>query len=253
MLSRRRIIVIAAVVVTVALVALGSYFISSNTRQDPSAALPDTPDSQEISRFGFPISNIRLGEGGSSSTPIRGTRVGYTASCEDATRAALNYVSSLSYSPSSWSKQEHEFKQILSRDEATQKYAASISGMVKEYKATETYSVLDPGIYKVASCEPGKSASIHTAVKVKREAFKVGEKTSPEATTVYVSAQNLVWQDGDWKLNKDPLQGVDSLENQLVYTGGKKVPASSLTLLDELFTDTDGNPVSREGWLEVKK
>lgn len=253
MLSRRRIIVIAAVVVAVAVVALGSYFISSNTKQDTSAALPNSPAPSETSRFGFPVSDIGLGEGGSSTTPNRGIRVGYTASCEDATRAALNYVAALSYSPKSWGKQEAELKQILSEDETTRKYAAAISGMVKEYKAAETYSVLEPGIYKIANCDPGKSASVHIAVKVKRESYKVGEKVSPESTSIYFSAQQVVWQNGDWKLNKDPLQGVDPLDNQLVYTGGQKAPTSQLTILDDLFTDAEGNPVSREGWSEVRK
>lgn len=251
MKSRRSIVITAVVVVVIVSVAVASYLMSSTTKQNTSAATPSAPEPSQIGEYGFPVSPLRANEGGTGKAPDGRTRIGYTHSCDDAVRAAVNYIAAESFAAEGWAEREKTLKQILTSTESTAKYIdAYRSGALKEGMVSKT-SLFEPQIFNLVSCESGKSASVAVAQRVQTNSYKIGEKTIPASTEIRMADQHLVWENGDWKL--DAAAGYTRPEAQLLYVHGKKEPTSAGEVLGELFTDSEGNPLSRDGWMELSR
>lgn len=251
MKSRRSLIIAAVVLIAIVLVAVASYFISSTTKDKPSADTPTTPtEPTRISDNGFPVSHVRANEGGTKTAADGHTRIGYTASCEDAVHAAVNYVPAESYGTGPWEKRGATLKKIIASNEDGAEYIDALRSLAQD-GATSTKTLFDPPIFKVVRCESGKTASVAVAQRIKTNAFKLDGRTVPAAVEIRATEQLLVWEDGDWKLDLSGENGTYRPETQLLYTQGKKEPSSASETLGDLFTDSDGNPVSRDGWMEL--
>ena len=59
----------------------------------PPAAKQDDPSSLQASgKFGFPVSGIKIGEGGTKTASDGKTPTGYNGTCDSAAQAAANYA-----------------------------------------------------------------------------------------------------------------------------------------------------------------
>lgn len=251
MKSRRSLIITAVVVVVIVLVAVASYFMSSTSKQNTSAATPSAPVPNQIGEYGFPVSPLRMNEGGTGTAPDGQTRIGYTHSCDDAVHAAVNYIAADSFAAEGWAAREKTLKQILTSTESASKYIDAFRSGAREEGIVSTTSLLEPPIFNLVSCESGKTASVAVAQRIQTSSYKIGEKTIPASTEIRVADQHLVWENSDWKL--DPGAGYTRPEAQLLYMQGKKEPTSADEILGELFTDSEGNPLSRDGWMELSQ
>ncbi len=253
MTSRRRIIVLIVAVVAIALVAVASVLMSQDQDQPDSSAATTPTTPAETSEYGFPISHIRLGEGGTKTAPDGKTPIGYTASCDDAAQAAVNYVAARSSSPSGWKKQGSTMTQIFSQSSDSEDLIQAAKALANEYGASTTYKLLSPGLFQVENCDAGQSATIHIPVRVHQSEFKLDGKTSSATTNVYFSVHRLLWENNDWKLDPAPATDKAFSDHQLQYTPPKSEPAQPKDIINELFVDTQGNPLSREGWFQLSQ
>ena len=251
MTSRRSLIIIAVVVLAIVLVAVASSFISSATKDNTSAATPTTPsEPTRISDNGFPVSPFRANEGGTKTAADGQTRIGYTASCDDAVRAAINYVPAESYGSGDWEQREATLNTIIADNEDGAEYIDALRSIAKD-GVTSKKRLSDPPIFKVVSCESGKTASIAVVQRIEKSAYKIDGRTVPAKVEIRATEQLLVWENDDWKLDLSGENGTYRPETQLLYTQGKKEPSSAREILGDLFTDSDGNPLSRDGWMEL--
>ncbi|GGJ73166.1 hypothetical protein [Glutamicibacter ardleyensis] len=251
MTSRRSLIIAAVVIIAIVLVAVASYFISSTTKENTSAATPTTPsEPTRISDNGFPVSSFRANEGGTKTAADGQTRIGYTASCDDAVRAAVNYVPAESYGAGDWEKREATLETVIADNEDGAEYIDALRSLARDGGTSET-ELLEPSIFKVVSCESGKTASVAVAQRIKTNAFKLDGRTVPAAVEIRVAEQLMVWENDDWKLDFSGENATYRPETQLLYTQGKKEPSAAREILGDLFTDSDGNPLSRDGWMEL--
>ena len=205
MTSRRRIIVLIVAVVAIALVVVASVLMSQDQNQpDSSAATTPTTTPAKTSEYGFPISNIRLGEGGTKTAPDGKTPIGYTASCDDAAQAAVNYVAADSYSPKNWKKQKATLQQITTSAGYNTKYINATASLVSNNSASAESSLISPAIYKVENCESGKSADIAVALEIVDPGLELDGKTIGPSIEYRTQNQALVWEGNDWKLDLSP-------------------------------------------------
>lgn len=251
MKDRRILLVVAAVLVVIALVAIASYFMSSPTRQDPSAANSPTPEPTRISEYGFPVSHLRLNEGGTQTAPDGRTRIGYTPSCDDAVRAAVNYIGAESITSDNWDAREKTLTHVLSSTEGSNKYIHALRAAALDEGIVSSVTLFEPQIFNLVSCEAGKSATVAVAQRIETQSYKIDEKTIPSSTEIRVADQNLVWENNDWKLDFEA--NYTRPEAQLLFQEGKAEPASRSEVLGELFSDHSGSPLSRDGWMELSQ
>lgn len=251
MRSRRSLIIAAVVVVAIVLVAVASYFISSTTKDNTSAATPPTPtEPTRMSDNGFPVSHLHANEGGTKTAADGHTRIGYTASCDDAVHAAINYVPAESYGTGPWEQREATLKKIIASNEDGSEYIEALRSITKD-GVTSKKSLSDPPIFKIVRCESGKTASVAVAQRIEKSAYKIDGRTVPATVEIRVAEQLLVWENDDWKLDLSGENATYRPETQLLYTQGKKEPSSAREILGDLFTDSDGNALSRDGWMEL--
>ncbi|MFJ2353548.1 hypothetical protein [Glutamicibacter sp. NPDC087673] len=249
MTSRRRIIVLIVAVVAIALVVVASVLMSQDQDQSDSSAATTPTTPAKTSEYGFPISHIRLGEGGTKTAPDGKTPIGYTASCEDAVRAAVNYVAADSYSPENWKNQKATLQQITASGEYNTKYINATASLVSNNSASAESSLISPAIYKVENCESGKSADIVVALQIVDPGLILDGKTIAPSVEFRTQNQALVWEDNDWKIDFSPTPV--RAESQLIIAEGEKTPDSPNDLLNQIFVDSQGNPLSRDGWTEL--
>lgn len=252
MTRRRSLIIATIVIIAIVLVAVASYFISSTTKDNTSAATPTAPsEPTRISDNGFPVSQFRANEGGTKTTADGQTRIGYTASCDDAVRAAINYIPAESVSANGWATQEKTLKHILAKNEDATKYIEAFRSSALEDGYVSKISILEPQIFNLVSCKSGKSATVAVAQRIETDAYKIGDKTVPASVDIRMAEQHLVWENEDWKL--DLSSPYTRPEAQLLYRGNMKEPSSTKEILGDLFIDSDGNPLSRDGWMELSR
>ncbi|MFD1375224.1 hypothetical protein ACFQ4U_02560 [Micrococcus antarcticus] len=251
MASRRRIIVLIVAVVAIALVVVASVLMSQNQDQPGSSAATTPATPAKTSEYGFPVSSIRLGEGGTGTAPDGKTPIGYTASCEDAVRAAVNYVAADSYSPENWKNQKATLQQITASGEYNTKYINATASLVSNNSASAESSLISPAIYKVENCESGKSANIAVALKIDDPGLILDGRAIGPSVKIRTQNQALVWEGSDWKIDFSPTPV--RAESQLIIADGEKAPESPNDLLNQIFVDSKGNPLSRDGWMELAR
>lgn len=252
MTSRRSLVIAAVVIIAIVLVAVASYFISSTTKENTSAATPTTPtEPTRISDNGFPVSQFRANEGGTKTAADGQTRIGYTASCDDAVRAAINYISADSIAAEGWDNREKTLKHVLASNDYSEKYIESFRSSALNEGFVAEASLFEVPIFNLTNCESGKTATVAVAQRIETDAYKIGDKTVPASVDIRMAEQHLLWENEDWKL--DLSSPYSRPETQLLYRGNMKEPSSAKEILGDLFTDSEGNPLSRDGWTELAR
>lgn len=231
------VVIIAAVILTVVL-----------GRSEKTTA-PETTSTgaATIGKYGFPVSPIRVGEGGRELAPDGNTRIGYGPSCDDAALAVLNYMPSLSRdagpngvaATSALVWEESTYREAQARaDEASAKANAG-TGIATTTK--------DPGLFKIGWCEPGKAAEIFFTAATKAG----GEKHDQSSLRMF--SQSVVFQNNTWVLSAESPEGAPLLQpgETVMSPDGKKFVGVTPEVINRLFTDENGNSISRDGWMEV--
>lgn len=233
------VVIVAAVALTMAL----------SHHETPTRPKTEVPDSTSIGRFGFPLSSIQVGKGARALAPDGHTPIGYGPSCEEAALAALNYAPTVADRQGDPNAVEATFLLIWQDGDETKQLARSAKEVARQ-GATKglTTSTEYPGLYKIESCTPGKSAVV-SFIASTRNAYPTQENAS-----VRIFKQSLVFQNDSWLLSHDlpetaPLPG----NGQPVSTSnGSQFVKITPAVINQLFTGDQGEALSRDGWVEVK-
>jgi hypothetical protein len=243
---------VAAVILTVAVAA-----ILINLR--PTPAPEPTPDAlQATGKFGFPTSDIKIGEGGTKKASDGKTITGYNGTCNSAVQAAANYAPLMrDVNPRTWAEQKKTLAAVSKPGPWFQ--TATLGGEIiagaKDlppgfdggwYDKTE---VAAGGMYRMASCEEKERAVVQVFIG----SLNARTNTAPLASFGTVSLE-LSW-DGDWKITDALVLNEDRDFGGKVKDKGPSgpnpegptgsIPTLTTALVDRLF---DGK--SKEGWIE---
>ena len=178
----------------------------------PPAAKPDDPSSLQASgKFGFPVSGIKIGEGGTKTASDGKTPTGYNGTCDSAAQAAANYAPLLSeVNLQTWTEQKRALAEISNSGPwfKTATLAGDSVTATKGALPTPGFDggwitrvdVAAGGLYRVASCEAKKKAVIQVFIG----SLEAQVETVPAGGFATVPME-LSW-DGDWKItNARPL------------------------------------------------
>jgi hypothetical protein len=243
-----------AVAAVILIVAVAVVLIN---RPTPSAE-PQPDALTATGKFGFPVSTIRIGEGGTKTASDGKTPIGYNGSCDSAAQAAANYAPVLrDVNIPTWGTQ----KRVLAEAGTAGPWmdAAIVVGDVvagsKDVPGTfdngwyDRTDVKVGGMYRLVNCE----AKTKAVVQVFIGSLSAQTKTSPLASFDTVSME-LSWN-GDWKISDALVLGADRDFGGRVKDNGPGGPVlgtptgSIPDLTDELLTRSFEDK-SREGWVE---
>jgi hypothetical protein len=247
---------LTAVAAVILIVAVAAILI--NLR--PTPALEPTPDAlQATGKFGFPTSEIKIGEGGTKKASDGKPITGYNGTCDSAAQAAANYAPLMEdVNPQTWAQQKKALTEVSKPGPwfSTAVVVGDAAAGLKEQPPgafdggwfTRT-DVAAGGMYRVASCEEKKTAVVQVFIG----SLEGRTDSMPLAGFRTVSLE-LGWE-GDWKIT-DALVRVDDPD----FAGKVKdkgpsgplpegptgsIPTLTSAVVDGLFKD-----VSREGWIE---
>lgn len=246
---------LAAVGVVILVVAVAVILINRPApakEQDPSPL-------QASGKFGFPVSNIKIGEGGSRKASDGKTITGYNGTCDSAPQAAANYAPLIKdVNVTTWAQQKKALTEVSKPGPWFEKvtFNGNLAVEAKEqlpvafdggwYTRTD---VAAGGLYRVASCEDKKDAVVQVFVG----ALSANREASPSAFFQTITLE-LVW-DGDWKISDAAIVAVGQDFGGRVKDGGpmsvgtdmeaEPTPVLRDELVDAFFKDK-----SREGWVE---
>ena len=213
-------------------------------------------------KLGFPVSQIRVGSGGSAMAADGSTPVGYDGSCSSVAAAVANYMPVVAdVHPSAWPAQQKALAQIDLNSEELKGLAqlADLGAMTLKLPDWRSFDgdwvtktdVAAGGLYRVVACTERGEALVQL-VYASVDAGTEGAKAS-----FVTQALDLGWQKGDWKIIRSqiPVGSTDlTLGGRLPDRGPNlaalptpdwKVPVLTKDLADQAFKD-----VSREGWIE---
>ncbi|WP_422933305.1 hypothetical protein [Sinomonas sp. P47F7] len=213
-------------------------------------------------KLGFPVSQVRIGSGGSGVAADGKTPIGYDGSCNSAAAAAANYLPVIAdVHPSAWRAQQKALAQIdVSADELEAKTTlADLEAKNLEASGIRTFDgdwvtrtdVASGGLYRLVSCSERTSALVQVVYGV------VDARTGDDPKASFVTQSlDLSWHGGDWMVTRSqaPLGDNGTLGGRLPDRGpnaaalpapGGKAPVLTKELADQAFKD-----VSREGWIE---
>ncbi|WP_431230752.1 hypothetical protein [Paenarthrobacter nicotinovorans] len=229
---------------------------------NPPALAPtkDEPSSPQTSgKFGFPVSRIKIGEGGTKTASDGKTITGYNGTCDSAAQAAANYAHLLrDVNVKTWTQQ----KKVLSEVSKTGPWTANatIAGDVAASSKDLPPGAFEDGwfirsdvpaggMYRMASCDEKKKAVVQVFVG----SLDAQTNTQPVANFGTLTME-LGWV-GDWKIT-DAMPRVDDPDfggrvkdkGPVGPAAGEptgSIPALTSELVGSLFKG-----MSREGWVE---
>lgn len=252
--------VLVATAAMVVIVAVAVVLINFRPNEQTAKPQPEPDNGMMAGKFGFPVSKLNIGEGGTKTAPDGKTPIGYNGTCDSAAQAAANYTPLLVdvnletwetekatlYSvavPGPWLETVLLPGTIISDAKAKGMELKSFAGGWMEQT-----DVKAGGLYRTVSCEPRKTA----LVQVFFGALGASD-TLPEAY-FGTRTMELTWK-GDWKIS-NVVTGVNDAD--LVSrvkdkgpsggVGGSttgKIPPLDEHLLARYFED-----LSKEGWVE---
>ncbi|NIJ03405.1 hypothetical protein FHR86_003764 [Paenarthrobacter ilicis] len=246
-------IIAVAVIVAVAIVLI-------NRPADPaSQPEPSEGTGPVAGKFGFPISKINIGEGGTKTDSDGKTITGYNGTCESAAQAAANYTHLIEdVNTSTWSQQKKVLAEVgkpgawVGRVTSSGELVANAKELPPGAFDGGWYSrsdVASGGLYRVASCEAKKSA----VVQVFTGGTTARANGAPKAYFRTVTLE-LAWA-GDWKINDAAIvQDGQDFSGRVKDAGptslgvsfdGESAPALTNDMVNGFFAD-----VTREGWVE---
>jgi hypothetical protein len=257
-----------------ALVVGAAAVILSTPAGTPPAPAPSQAASgtglHATGKFGFPVSDIKIGDGGTKKGPDGKTPIGYNGTCDSAVQAAANYapllrdlnldtwavqkktLQSVTGAPGTWMGYATQGGDLLTS--ATNLEAAKAKSGSFEGHWINREDVKAGGLYRVASCQEKKKA----VVQIFGGGVEARIDQAP-AAGYDTASMELSW-DGDWKITDalmtvlDPTMGgklkdagplSGGIEGGAV--GGAELHAPPLTtaILDQAFQGK-----SRDGWVE---
>ncbi|MFM9431982.1 hypothetical protein [Arthrobacter sp. MP_2.3] len=254
----KALVAIAAVVIIVAVAV-----VIINMRPAGQAAQPEPGGDSSIvaGKFGFPVSKISIGEGGTKKASDGKTTTGYNGTCDSAVQAAANYVPLfIDVNVKTWADQKKTLTGVSQPGPWFEKatYKGDVVANTKEFPAPPfdggwygRSDVAAGGMYRVASCEEKKRAVVQ--VFTGGVEARVNEAPSGFFQTLTLE---LSW-DSDWKISDAAVVQKGEDFGDRVKDGG---PMSVGTLMD---MNEEATPVlrnelvnaffenkSRDGWVE---
>lgn len=246
-------IIAVAVIVAVAIVLI-------NRPADPaSQPEPSEGTGAVAGKFGFPVSKINIGEGGTKTASDGKTITGYNGTCESAAQAAANYTPLLKdINVSTWAQQKKTLSEVGKSGAWVEKmtYQGELLTTAKDLPSgpfdggwfTRT-DVASGGLYRVASCEAKKKA----VVQVFFGAVSANVKTAPNAFFQTVTLE-LTWG-GDWKISDAAIvQSGQDFGGRAKDSGpmsvGTNMEDEAMPVLRDELVSAFFKDVSREGWVE---
>lgn len=232
------VVIVAAVILTAVL-----------NRPEKTAA-PASTGAAATGKYGFPVSPIRVGEGGRELAPDGKTRVGYGPSCQEAAQAALNYYSfGYSAEKPNMDALTKTAPMILATQDDVDSQLHFISTVIGEAApGALQVSASSPGLFKVVKCAEGENALVIFATS------DIDDRAGINSSSVAMSVAQLRYVDGTWKSTTDNVEKA-SITDELGETVSQ--PASegfvkiTPEVINRLFTTDGGKPLSRDGWFEV--
>jgi hypothetical protein len=242
---------VVILVITVAVVLLNPPAPAAQS-DDPSAL-------QASGKFGFPVSKIKIGDGGPKTASDGKTITGYNGTCDSAAQAAANYTHLIKdVNLPTWAQQKKTLTEVAKPGPWVEKmtFEGNLLADAKDLPAgafdggwyTRT-DVASGGLYRIASCEAKKRA----VVQVFTGAVAARVNKAPNSFFQTVTFE-LTW-DGDWKISDAAIVPVDQDFGGRVKDGGpmsvgtnmegEPAPVLRDDLVNAFFKDK-----SREGWVE---
>ncbi|MDR6508144.1 hypothetical protein [Arthrobacter oryzae] len=247
----------ALTAVGVAILAVAVAVILIN-RPAP-AREPDPSSLQASGRFGFPVSDIKIGEGGTKKASDGKTITGYNGTCDSAAQAAANYTHLIKdLKLDTWAQQKRTLTEV-SRPGPWFEKTTFANNVLAEAKSQVPgsfdggwYSRADVaagGLYRLANCEEKKKA----VVQVFSGALSARVNKAPNGVFQTVTFE-LAW-DGDWKVSDAAILadkedfGGRVKDSGPMSLGTNMESETTPVLRDELVTAFFKDK-SREGWVE---
>jgi hypothetical protein len=251
----KTIVAIAAIAV---IVAVAVVLIN---RPPEQAAQPEPSEETGMvaGKLGFPVSKINIGEGGTKTASDGKTITGYNGTCDSAAQAAANYTHLVEdVNVSTWAQQKKTLAEVGKPGDWTDKITSKgdllttskdLSDLSFDGGWLYRSDVAAGGLYRLASCEPKKTA----VVQVFFGATSANIKAAPSAF-FQTATFELVW-DGDWKVSDAAVVangqdfGGKVKDSGPMSTGtnmdGEASPVLRNDLVNAFFKD-----ITREGWVE---
>lgn len=224
------------------------------------ATKKDEPSSLQASgKFGFPVSGIKIGEGGTKTASDGKTITGYNGSCDSAAQAAANYTPlAEDVNVSTWGQQKKTLAEVTKPGPWFEKmiFNGDLLANAKDlppgaFDGGWVYrsDVAAGGLYRVASCDVKKKA----VVQVFTGGTTARVNSAPKAFFRTVTLE-MTWAN-DWKISDFAIVQSGQNFNGRVQDAGPTslgttyddgdTPALKDELVNDFFAD-----VSREGWVE---
>ncbi|MCP1415632.1 hypothetical protein [Paenarthrobacter sp. A20] len=225
----------------------------------PAAKQDDPGALQASGKFGFPVSGIKIGEGGTKTASDGKTITGYNGSCDSAAQAAANYIHLIEdVNVSTWAQQKKTLAEVGKAGAWTEKITSK-GDLLTTSKELSSLSfdggwvyrsdVAAGGLYRVASCEPKEAA----VVQVFFGATSANVKAAPSAFFQTVTFA-LVW-DGDWKVADAAIvaNGQDfggRVKDAGPMSVGTNMDDEATPVLRDDLVNSFFKDKTREGWVE---
>lgn len=225
----------------------------------PAAKKDDPSALQASGKFGFPVSPIKIGEGGTKTASDGKTVTGYNGTCDSAAQAAANYTHLVEdVNVSTWAQQKKTLAEVGKPGPWTEKiiFKGDLLTNSKDlpngpfdggwFSRTE---VASGGLYRVARCEAKEKA----VVQVFFGAVSANVKTAPSAF-FQTATFELVW-DGDWKISDAAIvaNGQDfggRVKDAGPMSVGTNMEDEATPVLRDDLVNAFFKDISREGWVE---
>ncbi|QOI65875.1 hypothetical protein IG195_21215 (plasmid) [Arthrobacter sp. TES] len=246
---------LTAVGVVVLIVAVAVILINR-----PAPATEQDPGSLQASgKFGFPVSDLSIGEGGTTKASDGKTITGYNGTCDSAAQAAANYTHLIKdLNLGTWEQQKKVltevskpgpwFEEVTSAGDLLADAESLPAGAFDGGWYTRS-DVAAGGLYRVAGCEEEQGA----VVQVFTGGVGARVNEAPNAFFQTITFE-LAW-DGDWKITDAAIVPVNQDFDGRVKDGGpmsvgtnmdgETAPVLRNDLVSAFFKDK-----SRDGWIE---
>lgn len=251
---------LAAIAAIVIIVAVAVVLINLRPGAQAAQPEPSADNGMVAGKFGFPVSKINIGEGGTKTAGDGRTPIGYNGSCDSAAQAAANYTPVLAdVNLETWATQKATLNSLAAPGpwlETALLPGDSVAEAAAQGNRVKTFgggwmartNVNAGGMYRMVSCEPKKAA----LVQVFYGALGASD-TLPEG---YFSTKtmDLTWK-GDWKISNlvtgvDDADLVSRLKDKGPFGGLGRTPTGKIPPLDESIVTRYFGDLSKEGWVE---
>ncbi|MET3174650.1 UNVERIFIED_ORG: hypothetical protein ABIB52_002501 [Arthrobacter sp. UYCu721] len=252
----KALVAIAAVVI---IVAVAVVIINMRPAGQAARREPGADSSIVAGKFGFPVSKINIGEGGTKKASDGKTITGYNGTCDSAVQAAANYAPLLSeVNLKSWAEQKKTLTEVSIPGPWFEKvtFRGDLMTTTKDLPAgafdggwISRSDVAAGGMYRVASCEEKKRAVVQVFIG----SLNAQVKTGPAGGFGTVPME-LSW-DGDWKIT-DASQSADDpdfggrAKDKGPSVGAPGEPTGDFLVLNQNLVNSVFSSTSRAGWVE---